>query len=205
MWGRLYCMLDFFGCKIFWWLNSSNVQPDNESLLMINSCSSGVYFFLRFVFSCTKTGRLHPLAIYIPFEGLLYITGYCSAFMVSSTEHSLQTLKHGPMYDLWFQRPCLVAQVFDVWFALGTIRPQARIPSGLEKEFKGPVLVDLTQDHVNGEELKGPTSLTWMEKQAAHPFSTQPPKEIRPCEGTILDCWIKPFRFCFGDGSIFSE
>ena len=43
--------------EIFWLLNSSNVQPDNESLLMINS-SHGVDFVFFFGFSCRKTGRL---------------------------------------------------------------------------------------------------------------------------------------------------
>ena len=109
------------------------------------------------------------LVIYFPFEGLPYIPGlkWCIAqlFIQWTFIANPET-----WYDFWFQRPCFVAQVFDVWFAQGTIRPQARIPSGLEKEFKGPVLVDLTQDHVNGEELKGTTCPNMNGKTSSPPL-----------------------------------
>lgn len=86
-------------------LNSSNVQPDNESLLMINS-SHGVDFVCFFLFPCKKD---RALVIYFPFEGLLYITWLkcCIAQLndVSSSEHSLQAQKHGAISD--FNDPAL--------------------------------------------------------------------------------------------------
>ena len=57
------------GMEIRWLLNSSNVQPDTESPLMINNCSHGIYF-LRFLFSCKKTRALACACYIHSFRGV---------------------------------------------------------------------------------------------------------------------------------------